>query len=97
MNMVEYLLFLRGDKMALIANFTTGIGPDRPLNQPNQIFFPGTTNDGFAKTVPVAQVPFLQASVGTVAGLPVPYIRQPLYVQLQRVYSPSRRMIPRRI
>lgn len=77
----------------LIPTFRTG--PNEPRNQPYKIFFPSTTNDGFAKTVSNAAAPFLQAESGTQAGLPVPMVKPVLYIQTVRVYSPSRRMFPK--
>ena len=79
----------------IIANFTSAMGPNEPRNQTHQVFFPATSNDGPAKTARRADVPFVQASKGTMEGQVVAMVRPNLYNQTTRVYNVSRRMFPR--
>lgn len=79
--------------MPIFPKFTTG--PDNPLNQPDKLFFPSSTSEGPAQTVLKTKANYFQASIGTVAGLPIAYKTPNVYLQTQRVYSPSRRMFPK--
>lgn len=82
-------------KGRIIPNFTKGIGPDNPRNQPDKIFFPARTSDGPARTVRNSLVPHLQAGTGALEGVAVAYNRPVIRLQANRVYSPSRRVCPR--
>lgn len=77
----------------LVPTFVTG--PDRPLDRPEIVFFPATSNDGPAKTVSTDLAPYVQAADGTQEGVPVALNRPVQYVQILRVYNPSRRMFPK--
>lgn len=77
----------------LYPTFVTG--PDRPLDRPERIFFPATTNDGRTQTVSADQAQFVQATTGTLEGVPVPTITPNRNLQMNRVYCVSRRMFPK--
>lgn len=82
--------------MALIANFQTGNGPNEPRNQPEDIFFPASSNDGPAKTVKKPDSKYYQPSPSLYVGLFVAQNKPSQNIQIKRIYSPSRRMVPRR-
>lgn len=78
----------------LTANFTSPMGPDRPRDPRDATYFPASTSDGSAVSVPNAEILTVRSGVGETERNPVAKNPIDYYTTQNRCYCTGRRNFP---